>query len=74
MTAIKTVIKADGREEPFDPNKFNKKMRWASDRKVNWSTISLKALKLLSDKCSTGSIDKAIIDACVEEFDETHFM
>jgi transcriptional regulator NrdR family protein len=61
LTAIKTVIKADGREEPFDPNKFNKKMRWAADRKVNWSTISLKALKLLSDTCQQVLLIKQLL-------------
>jgi len=72
--SITTVIKSDGTSVPFDAEKFNKKMRWAAARKVNWSDISFKALKLLSDKCTTRDIDKAIIDACVEEFDEKHFM
>ncbi|QXN60210.1 hypothetical protein KUA24_143 [Vibrio phage HNL01] len=71
---IKTVIKSNGKEVPFDAEKFNKKNRWAADRKVNWSDISLKALKRLSDNCTTTDLDKAIIDACVEEFDEKHFM
>ncbi|QZI87232.1 ribonucleoside-diphosphate reductase [Vibrio phage 355E48.1] len=71
---IKTVIKSDGSKVPFDAEKFNKKTRWAADRKVNWSDISLKALKRLSDNCTTLDIDKAIIDTCVEEFDEKHFM
>lgn len=71
---IKTVIKSNGDVVPFDAEKFNKKTRWAADRKVNWSDISLKALKRLSDNCTTLDIDKAIIDTCVEEFDEKHFM
>ncbi|AHK11143.1 RnR alpha subunit [Shewanella sp. phage 1/4] len=72
--SITTVIKSDGTPVPFDAEKFNKKMRWAAARKVNWSDISFKALKLLSNNCTTRDIDKAIIDACVEEFDEKHFM
>ena len=71
---IKTVIKSNGESVAFDADKFNKKMRWAADRKVNWSDISLKALKRLSDDCTTLNIDKAIIDTCVGEFDEKHFM
>lgn len=71
---IKTVIKSNGESVPFDAEKFNKKTRWAADRKVNWSDISLKALKRLTDGCTTLDIDKAIIDTCVEEFDEKHFM
>lgn len=71
---IKTVIKSNGDVVPFDAEKFNKKTRWAADRKINWSDISLKALKRLSDNCTTLDIDKAIIDTCVEEFDEKHFM
>lgn len=72
--SIKTVIKSDGSVVPFDAEKFNRKNRWAADRKVNWSDVAFKALRLLSDKCSTSDIDKAIIDACVEEFDERHFL
>lgn len=70
---IKTVIKSNGESTPFDPEKFNKKNRWAADRKVSWSDISLKALRRLTDGCTTRDIDKAIIDTCVEEFDEKHF-
>ena len=71
---IKTVIKSNGDVVNFEPEKFNKKLRWASERKVNWSDISFKALRKLSDNCTTADIDKAIIDTCVEAFDEKHFM
>ena len=71
---INTVIKSDGSVVPFDANKFNRKTRWAADRKVNWSDISFKTLRQLSDGCTTTDIDKAIIATCVEEFDEKHFM
>lgn len=71
---IKTVIKSNGDSVPFDAEKFNRKMRWAADRKVNWSQISIKVLRLLSDNCTTLEIDKATINACVEEYDEKHFM
>lgn len=74
MTNIKTVIKADGTEVPFDAEKLNKKSRWAADRQVNWSDISLKVYKRLDDKCKTKDINKALIDVCVEAFDEKHFM
>lgn len=71
---IKTVIKANGKEVPFDSEKLNKKSRWAADRQVNWSDISLKVYKRLDDKCKTTDINKALIDVCVEAFDEKHFM
>lgn len=71
---IKTVVKANGEKVAFDAEKFNKKLRWAAERKVNWSDISFKALRKLVDGCSTRDIDKAIIDTCVEMFDEKHFM
>lgn len=71
---ITTIIKSDKTEVPFDPEKLNKKTRWGADRKVNWSTVALKALKRLHDRCTSRDIDKALIDVCVEEFDEKHFM
>lgn len=71
---IKTVIKSDGSEVPFDADKLNKKARWAAARKVNWSSVALGALRRLQDKCSVRDIDKAIIDTCVEMFDEKSFM
>ncbi len=71
---ITTIIKSDKTEVPFDPEKLNKKARWGADRKVNWSTVALKALKRLHDRCTSRDIDKALIDVCVEEFDEKHFM
>ncbi|CAH9014302.1 putative ribonucleoside triphosphate reductase alphachain [Vibrio phage 501E54-1] len=71
---ITTIIKSDKTEVPFDPEKLNKKARWGADRKVNWSNVALKALKRLHDRCTSRDIDKALIDVCVEEFDEKHFM
>lgn len=71
---IDTVIKQDGTEVPFDPEKLNKKARWAAARKINWSSIALNTLKRLSNKCKTKDIDKALIDTCVENFDEQSFM
>lgn len=71
---INTVIKSNGKEVPFDAEKLNKKARWAASRKVNWSDVALKALKRLHDRCTTQDIDKALIDTCVEEFDEKHFL
>ena len=70
---IRTVIKSDGTEVPFDPVKMNIKAKWAAKRKVNWSSLALNAMKKLQDKCTTKDIDKALISACIEEFDEQSF-
>jgi len=70
---VRNVIKGSGEKVPFDAEKLNKKARWASDRKVNWSSISLAAFKRLHDNCTTKDIDKALLDTCVEAFDEKHF-
>lgn len=72
--SINYVVKSDGSKVLFDAEKLNKKARWAAQRKVNWSSVALGALKRLQDGCSTKSIDKALIDTCVEQFDEKSFM
>ena len=71
---IEYIIKGDGSKVPFDPEKLNKKARWAAKRKVNWSGVALKALKKLQNGCSSKDIDKALIDTCVDMFDEKGFM
>ena len=73
MNDIREVIKSNGEVVPFDPEKLNKKVRWCADRKVEWSSLSLKVFKRLHNKCKTTDIDKAIIAVCNEEFDEKHF-
>lgn len=71
---IEFVMKSDGSKVAFDAEKLNKKARWAAQRKVNWSSVALGALKRLQDGCSTKDIDKALIDTCVDQFDENSFM
>jgi ribonucleoside-diphosphate reductase alpha chain len=70
---VRTVIKSDGTEVPFDPVKMNIKAKWAAKRKVNWSKLALNAMKKLQDRCTTKDIDKALISSCIEEFDEQSF-
>jgi len=70
--SINTVIKSDGTEVPFDPNKVNKWAQYASDNGVPWSDIALKAFRKCYDGCKTSDIQKAMIDACVEMEDQAH--
>ena len=69
---IKTVIKADGSEVPFDAEKLNKMAQWADNLGLGWSGLVLTAIKKVSDKCSTLDIQNALIDACAEKSDKGH--
>lgn len=69
---INYVIKSDGTKEEFNPNKLNIWAEFASDHKVNWSDISLRAYRKCFDGCTTKDLHKAMIDACVEKEDHKH--
>lgn len=71
---VTEVIKSDGSVVKFNPDKLNNKARWGAQRKVNWSNVVLKALKRLHNRCTTKDINQALINTCVEEFDEKHFL
>ncbi|AGG57940.1 ribonucleoside diphosphate reductase subunit alpha [Vibrio phage helene 12B3] len=69
---IKTVIKSDGSEVPFDASKLNKMAEWADNTGIGWSELVLSAVKKLTDKCTTKNIQEALIDACAEKQDSKH--
>ncbi|ADX89383.1 ribonucleoside triphosphate reductase, alpha chain [Vibrio phage ICP1_2001_A] len=70
--SIKTVIKSNGQEVPFDASKLNRMAEWADNLGVGWSSLVLNAIKKVSDKCSTLDIQNALIDSCAEKADKAH--
>lgn len=69
---IKTVIKSDGSEVPFDAEKLNKMAEWADNLGVGWSELVLSAIKKVNDKCSTKNLQDALISACADKMDKPH--
>lgn len=69
---ITKVIKSDGSEVVFDPERLNKAAIFGDDGNGNWSHIALDAYKKLYDGCTTKEVNQAIIDACISRKDEAH--
>lgn len=71
---INQVVKASGEVVEFNPEKLNKWAEWASGLSgVNWSGITLSAVRKCYEQCTTKELQQAMIDACCEKEDEAHF-
>lgn len=73
INMINTITKSNGEVVPFDPDKLNRWAAWADRSGADWSTISLDAVSKLQDGCSSQDVNKAIISACMDQFDEASF-
>lgn len=67
MTVIKTVIKRDGSEQEFSPEKLNRWAEYATKTGGNWSEISLETYKRLPDKVKTSDIHQTMINVCLDK-------
>lgn len=70
---IKTVVKSNGKEVPFNPEKLNMKGAWADEGGEAWPSIVLDAVSKLQEGCKTSDIDKALIAACTDNFTTDSF-
>lgn len=64
---IKTVIKRNGEEEQFSPEKLEHWVEWAAENlpDIDWHKVAEAAWRKCSDGCSTQDLQQAMIDACV---------
>lgn len=65
---IKTIIKRDGRKEPFTPSKVNGWGQWAAknlEGKVDWSSIVLKTVSSLGETVTTQELQDKLIQNCL---------
>jgi ribonucleotide reductase alpha subunit len=63
---IETIIKADGRMEPFDAGKLNRWGQYAAKTGGDWSTVVMKTVKRLPKVASSDDVHQTMIDVCVE--------
>lgn len=66
---IQTVIKRDGRKEPFNPQKCNDWIKWASkdiQEHVDWSSIVLKTIRTMSEEVTTKQLQDGMIRTCLD--------
>lgn len=69
---IRNVIKRDGTQEQFDPEKLNKWAEYATAHSVRWSEIAMATVAQLYDGCTTDDIHQAMINACTNKKTEKH--
>lgn len=66
---IKTVIKRDGSEEEFSPEKLNGWGEWAAKTLgsyVDWSSVVLDTVATLPEKCKTTLLQERLIKTCLD--------
>ena len=66
---IKTVIKRDGRQEPFYPKKCNDWIKWASSdiqEHVDWASVVLKTVRSLPEEVTAKQLQDAMIRTCLD--------
>lgn len=67
---IKTIIKRDGRKEPFAAEKVNGWGIWAASSlggMVDWSSVVMNAVASLPEECTSERLQEALIQACLDE-------
>ena len=71
---IKTVVKRNGQEEAFDPNKLSRWAEWASVVGVDWFEVVGEAYKKCQDKVSTEELHQALIRAAEDGRTTNHLL
>lgn len=74
---IKTVIKLDGRQEPYSPDKINQWGEWGAaslGNKVDWSSIVLDAVAELPEVVSSQDIQRELIDKTLARKTWSHYL
>lgn len=65
---IKTIIKRDGRREPFTPSKLNGWGEWAAkalSTELDWSSVVLEAVTNMPEECSSAFLQSQLIKNCL---------
>lgn len=67
---IKTIIKRNGRKEPFTASKLNGWGQWGARSlgdAVDWSSVVIQTVGTLPEECSSEDLQKALIRHCLDE-------
>lgn len=67
---LKTLVKRDGSQETFDPNKINGWGQWAAQKlnnRVDWGSMVRKAVSSLTkETATTKELNEALIQSCLD--------
>ncbi len=72
---LKTIIKRDGREEAYSPNKLNHWGMWASKHlgdRVDWSGVVTDTIKEMPEKVDSQTLQLEMINQCLQRKDWPH--
>lgn len=67
---IKTVVKRNGKSEPFDPKKINGWGEWATKTlggKVDWGSAVLHVTSTVGETVTSEALQQALIDYCLSQ-------
>ncbi len=66
---LKTIIKRDGRREPYQPKKLNGWGQWAAavlGARVDWSSIVIGAVSAMPDTATSAQLQEQLIQNCLD--------
>lgn len=72
---LKTIIKRDGREEAYSPNKLNHWGMWASKHlgdRVDWSGVVTDTIKEMPERVDSQTLQLEMINQCLQRKDWPH--
>lgn len=64
---IKSIIKADGSEQPFDAKKINRWGQYAAKHGGDWTSVVLETVRRLPETAHSKDVHQTMIDVCVEK-------
>jgi len=67
---IKTIVKRNGEQQPFDPEKVNGWGIWAAKTlgtSMDWSSVVLSAVGKLPEVCTSLQLQEQLIEECLRE-------
>ena len=67
---IKTILKRNGKIEPFEASKLNYWSKWACETlndRVDWSSVVIEAVRNAPEEMSSEDLQNALIKACAEK-------
>ena len=65
---LETIIKRDGRDEPFTPSKLNQWGEWAAEslgEAVDWASVVLETVSGLSGRATSRDLQQQLIKTCL---------
>ncbi|HNU11559.1 MAG TPA: ribonucleoside-diphosphate reductase subunit alpha [Rubrivivax sp.] len=66
---LETIVKRDGRREPFTPSKLNQWGQWGArtlGHQVDWPSVVLQTVAVLQGECTSRQLQQQLIKTCLD--------